>query len=549
MMNKDRMLNEDLVAQMRANVYKTISVGQALRVARLSPDWDDSQEKSELRLVFPDQTQAEQYIEKLKTAIDMDGVTYKLIAPKQGGDTLKVTFPEKQFGQLAGALKKKGVPFVPKRQGDTIEFVGQPTALKNIYLIWKALTTKSDLASVALVSADSDPMTDDQKKEFASMFSSSGAADTTTGVKLNVPTFKQAVLAYQVKAVGKADAKFEGLLVDETTVLNAEQVKDFRRALIVLNDVTAPIRLLLTVADNELRNQKSLTDIIREFVKMSVSLLINDYQTIVDINKNIISNPNESNEKKSIAKQKLEALPQLSSVKTLDQLSPILKSLGATNDVEQKLKYSIPTNPTNPCAKRRLKLFYDAESLGAEIYGNDEWIIAITKSRQQNHVFGRLKPKVIAGTNNIDPNCNLNDNEGITEPNRRRRDDSEVAYVKDHLPGSADNNRIEANWCTTGALNSQYGWSTQNTASFWDSYTKKNCPGAGVYVQIMEVASGMMYQYAPLIGNFEYEKEGQYNIGICNTAKYGSGKSGMANIRKAFPRLSILMDEVDRVCG
>ena len=39
---------------MRANVYKTISVGQALRVARLSPDWDDSQEKSELRLVFPD---------------------------------------------------------------------------------------------------------------------------------------------------------------------------------------------------------------------------------------------------------------------------------------------------------------------------------------------------------------------------------------------------------------------------------------------------------------------------------------------------------------
>ena len=135
MMNKDRMLNEDLVAQMRANVYKTISVGQALRVARLSPDWDDSQEKSELRLVFPDQAQAEQYIEKLKTAIDMNGVTYKLIAPKQGGDTLKVTFPEKQFGQFAGALKKKGVQFVPKRQGDTIEFVGQPTALKNIYLI------------------------------------------------------------------------------------------------------------------------------------------------------------------------------------------------------------------------------------------------------------------------------------------------------------------------------------------------------------------------------------------------------------------------------
>ena len=239
----------------------------------------------------------------------------------------------------------------------------------------------------------------------------------------------------------------------------------------------------------------------------------------------------------------------MSSVKTLDQLSSIVKSLGATNDVEEKLKYSIPTNPTNPCAKRRLKLFHDAESLGAEIYGNDEWMIAITKSRQQNHVFGRLKPKVIAGTNNIDPNCNLNDNEGITESNRRRRDDSAVAYVKDHLPGSADNNMMEANWCTTGAFNSQYGWSAQNTSSFWDSYTKKNCPGAGVYVQIMEVASGMMYQYAPLIGNFEYEKEIQYNIGICNTAKYGSGKSGMANIRKAFPRLSILMDEVDRVCG
>lgn len=68
-----------------------------------------------------------------------------------------------------------------------------------------------------------------------------------------------------------------------------------------------------------------------------------------------------------------------------------------------------------------MKLFEDAEFYGAEIIRSTNWIAAICRSYDQVHTFGRLKPKVKPGTNEIDPACNLRKDEGITPENLRKQ--------------------------------------------------------------------------------------------------------------------------------
>ena len=112
--------------------------------------------------------------------------------------------------------------------------------------------------------------------------------------------------------------------------------------------------------------------------------------------------------------------------------------------------------PKTSAAKRRMKLFEDAEFYGAQIVTNSKWIAAINRDFDQAHCFGRGKPKVKPGTNDIDPELNLRDDEGISEESKKLRDSS-LAYVKDGI--GFDDQPFEAGWCVMGG-NPMYSGST-----------------------------------------------------------------------------------------
>ena len=96
----------------------------------------------------------------------------------------------------------------------------------------------------------------------------------------------------------------------------------------------------------------------------------------------------------------------------------------------------------NDTAKRRQKLFDDAEHYGAEIIKNGKWISAICRDYNQVHCFGRGKPKVKPGTNDIDPELNLRDDEleklcggrnDRFKSLKQRRDSDKVEWYKDGI--------------------------------------------------------------------------------------------------------------------
>lgn len=102
------------------------------------------------------------------------------------------------------------------------------------------------------------------------------------------------------------------------------------------------------------------------------------------------------------------------------KLADIVKGMEKMKNGEQaQFVESEPVLETAP-AKRRMKLFEDAEYYGAEIIKTSKWIAAICRGYDQVHTFGRLKPKVEPGTNKIDPACNLRLDEGITPENLKK---------------------------------------------------------------------------------------------------------------------------------
>lgn len=104
------------------------------------------------------------------------------------------------------------------------------------------------------------------------------------------------------------------------------------------------------------------------------------------------------------------------------------------------------------CAKRRMKLFDDAEHYGAQIFCNGQWIAAIVRDYDQAHTFGRLKPKVDKKTGKIMPECNLRQDEGITKENLAIQEDPAWPWVKDGLGTAYDNMPNEMGQCVMGGV-------------------------------------------------------------------------------------------------
>lgn len=110
---------------------------------------------------------------------------------------------------------------------------------------------------------------------------------------------------------------------------------------------------------------------------------------------------------------------------------------------------------------------------------------------------------MIAGTNNIDPNCNKTDREGISPEMARRRDDRAYAYVKDGI--GFDNRATETNWCTTGAYGGDGRWNTAGkTTSYWNDYTNN---GAHPLIVCLNLKTGKLFQFLDKNGSIHFLNE------------------------------------------
>ena len=160
------------------------------------------------------------------------------------------------------------------------------------------------------------------------------------------------------------------------------------------------------------------------------------------------------------------------------------------------------------CAARRMKLFAAAKHYGADIFQRDGWIAAVCWTYEQCHVFGRLKPKVKPGTNEIDPDCNLEDWEGITPENKAKRDDWSLPWIEDHiddnhghyfdrLSGESGQPKksfgCETAWCNCGVLNGDGTWIARDSSNPYFRYY--NNGGKTPYLILMDMSRGALYQY------------------------------------------------------
>ena len=120
----NQLLNEDLVS-LQQQFFNKKSIGFLLWAASYSPDWNDAMQYTNLKLEFETTDKRDNFFQTAKrlytaNSVDFDQMfsidTSSSNAPAQ--KTLTVTYPEKQFGMLAKALKQKGLKFVPKRNGE-----------------------------------------------------------------------------------------------------------------------------------------------------------------------------------------------------------------------------------------------------------------------------------------------------------------------------------------------------------------------------------------------------------------------------------------------
>ena len=206
----------------------------------------------------------------------------------------------------------------------------------------------------------------------------------------------------------------------------------------------------------------------------------------------------------------------------------------------------------NKTTERRMKLFEDAEHYGAEILKVPGWIAAVCRTYDQTHCFGRGKPKVIPGTNEIDPDCNLRDDEGIDDASREVRDSETEDYVKDGI--GFDDQPFEAGWCVMGG-NKMYGGSTLAWGPGLpecESYAHGGqvyCPGkvegeACPYLVFLEMSTGKLY-----ISNIAYSKWGMlalgggWQIADFNCELNGDSEGGVAKKILADPNFAKIMQK------
>ena len=132
--------------------------------------------------------------------------------------------------------------------------------------------------------------------------------------------------------------------------------------------------------------------------------------------------------------------------KTLDALEDRVEQFIKDSSGEDVTQFAqTDPNPKTSCARRRMKLFAAAERRGAIVHKCTDWVVAALPTAKAAQPFGRYRPKVDTSGKIIDA-CNLEDWEGITPENKKRRDSINGAYVIDGMYKGAH----EAIWCTSG---------------------------------------------------------------------------------------------------
>lgn len=119
-------------------------------------------------------------------------------------------------------------------------------------------------------------------------------------------------------------------------------------------------------------------------------------------------------------KKKLPA--DLMQFKTLDALEGRVEQFIKDSSGEDVTQFAqTDPDPKTSCARRRMKLFAAAERRGAIVYKCTDWVVAALPTAKAAQPFGRYRPKVDTSGKIIDA-CNLEDWEGITPENKKRRD-------------------------------------------------------------------------------------------------------------------------------
>ena len=179
-------------------------------------------------------------------------------------------------------------------------------------------------------------------------------------------------------------------------------------------------------------------------------------------------------------------------MKSINELAHMLDGIEPLSEME---------TAHSACSLRRMKLFEDAAHYGAPIFENARWIAAVCRTYDQMHCFGRAKPKVMHGTNDIIRQCNLRDDEGIDARCKAVRDSDEWPFVKDGLGRQEDSQPLEAGWCVAGGSkfygNSSLAWGPGLTpCTSWANgpYFRAKVPGERLpMIVVMEKKTGRLY--------------------------------------------------------
>lgn len=268
---------------------------------------------------------------------------------------------------------------------------------------------------------------------------------------------------------------------------------------------------------------------------------------------------------------------QLPQVKSIWQLQSIIDWHDGSPVAEggKKSKEIVQADPDHKTSgsRRRMKLFYAAKHVDpqTEIVQTAGWVVAVCRSKEATAPFGRLKPKVLKGTNEVDPKCNLEDWEGIDSKSKAWRDDPDASpsdFVRDGvtdehghsfdmLTGEAsqvsaqDGHRFcETAWCFTGVLAKKWGWSQIKGSSDFNNYTES---GKRPVLVMMDTARGALYAYAHFmrsgseIENFLNENEkcdgDPKNGGDPSDARQ---KKFLDDFKSSHPEFASLLDKLNR---
>lgn len=270
----------------------------------------------------------------------------------------------------------------------------------------------------------------------------------------------------------------------EYPIIPENKLQDFLSRLTLNGDVSRLTRWVINTANRmRIKEKKTYEEVLAELIESKVGLYLKWFS---------------SDLKKQMPVKSIDQVQSFADLKKM--VEDAEKNVGSVEDLP---KSDIDPSTIHPCAARRLKLFNEAKALGADLTNDDTWLMAVTKTFQQNSIFGRYKPKVIAGTNNIDPNCNKTDSEGITPEMARRRDDRSYAYVKDGI--GFDNRATETRWCTTGAFGGDGRWNTTGkTTDYWNDYTNR---GAHPLIVCLNLKTGKLFQFLDKNGSIHFLNE------------------------------------------